>query len=80
VSLLLYDRPAEGTGYKQNLDGIRKSWRRTTRAIGGYYIGKLVIKDLGMIQLTDFYNTWLGMKIVEQTYSMETWSGLIWPG
>jgi hypothetical protein len=78
VSLLLYDRPAEGTGYRQNLDGILKGWRRTTRAIGGYYIGKLVIKDLSIMQLTDFYETWLGMKLVEETFGMETWSGIIW--
>jgi hypothetical protein len=37
-----------------------------------------VIKDLSIMQLTDFYETWLGMKLVEETFGMETWSGIIW--
>ena len=78
TTLLLYDRPAVGTTNRYNLDGIFGGWRRTKRAIGGYHTGRFTVKQLGMPQLTDFYNTWIGMKIVENTFGITSYEGIIW--
>ena len=78
TTLLLYDRPAEGTSARLNLQGMYESWRRTKRAIGGYHTGRFTVKQLGMPQLTDFYNTWIGMKIVENTFGITSYEGIIW--
>ena len=47
-------------------------------AIGGYHLGKFAIKNRGVQELTDFYNTWIGMKIVEKTFGMTSYEGIIW--
>lgn len=78
MSLILYDRPAEGIASRMKMDGVFESWRRTSRAVGGYYSGKMAVKDLGSTQLTEFYNTWLGMKIIEKNYGITTWEGIVW--
>ena len=78
TSLLLYDRPAEGTAIRLLLDGMISNWRRTKRAIGGYHLGSFEVTNLGMPQLTDFYNTWIGMKIVENTFGITSYEGIIW--
>ncbi len=31
-----------------------------------------------MLELTDFYNTWIGMKIVESTFGITSWEGIVW--
>jgi len=78
TSLLLYDRPAEGTAARHNLNGMFSNWRRTKRAIGGYHLGSFEVVGLGMPQLTDFYNTWIGMKIVENTFGITSYEGIVW--
>lgn len=78
TTLVLYDRPAEGTSVRLNLEGIIGGWRRTKRAVGGYYMGTFSVTSMGMPQLTDFYNTWLGMKIVERSFGMISYEGIIW--
>lgn len=78
TTLILYDRPAEGTTARLNLEGIQRGWRRTKRAIGGYHTGQFLIQNVGMQQLTDFYNSWIGMKIVERTFGIISWEGIIW--
>ena len=78
TSLVLYDRPAEGTNARYNLNGIFSNWRRTKRAIGGYHTGSFEVVGLGMPQLTDFYNTWIGMKIVENTFGITSYEGIVW--
>jgi hypothetical protein len=55
-----------------------EGWRRKKRAIGGFHTGKFSIRDRGMPELTDFYNTWIGMKIVESTFGIESYSGIVW--
>jgi len=82
MSVVLYESAArnwgEQTSYVTNLDGLYTSWRRTNRAIGGYHIGKLTIHDLGMPQLTNYFETWLGYRIVESICGLVTWEGLVW--
>jgi hypothetical protein len=78
TTLTLFDRPQEGTGSRVGLSGLIDSWQRKKRAIGGHHIGKFSIRNRGMIELTDFYNTWLGYKIVETSFGMESYSGLVW--
>ena len=78
TTLVLYDRPAEGTNARLNLHGLFANWRRTKRAIGGYHTGRFTVKQLGMPQLTDFYNTWIGMRITENTFGITSYDGIIW--
>jgi hypothetical protein len=78
TTLTLYDPPLEGTAIRGSLTGLFDSWRRTKRATGGYYEGKFIIREGGMQQLTDFYNTWIGCKVVESTFGITSWEGLVW--
>ena len=78
TTLNLYDRPAVSSGQRLNLHGVFSNWRRTKRAIGGYHTGRFTVKQLGFPQLTDFYNTWIGMKIVENTFGITSYDGIIW--
>jgi hypothetical protein len=78
TTLHLYDRPAEGTAYRLGLHGLFEGWKRKSRAIGGYHTGKFAIKNRGMLELTDFYNTWIGMKIVENTFGITSYEGIVW--
>ncbi|MHA2086372.1 MAG: hypothetical protein ACXABD_21720, partial [Candidatus Thorarchaeota archaeon] len=78
TTLHLYDRPAQGTQQRVNLYGLHEGWRRKKRAIGGFHTGKFAVKNKGMLELTDFYNSWIGMKIVESTFGMESYSGIVW--
>jgi hypothetical protein len=78
IGLNLYDRPAEGTNQKVSLTRYFDGWKRAKRAVGGYHLGKLTIKNRGMQELTDFYNTWLGFKIVESTFGITSYEGIIW--
>jgi hypothetical protein len=78
TTLHLYDRPAQGTQQRVNLYGLHEGWRRKKRAKGGFHTGKFAIKNRGMLELTDFYNTWIGMKIVENTFGIESYSGIVW--
>jgi hypothetical protein len=77
TTLHLYDRPAQGTQQRVNLYGLHEGWRRKKRAIGGFHTGKFAVKNKGMLELTDFYNSWIGMKIVESTFGMESYSGIV---
>ena len=78
TTLILYDRPAEGTAKQVNLSGKIDSWRRTKRAIGGHYMGQFAINSGGMPQLTDFFNNWIGYKIVENTFGITSYEGIVW--
>ena len=78
TTLNLYDRPAEGSAYRLGLDGLLSGWRRTKVSNGGYHLGSFSIRNRGMPELTDFYNTWLGMKVVENTFGITSYEGIIW--
>jgi hypothetical protein len=76
ISLNLFDRPAEGSEFKFNLDGMFSGWRRSKRAIGGYHLGKFAIRNRGIHELTNFYNSWLGYKLVEYTFGIISFEGI----
>ena len=78
TTLSLYDRPLEGTAFRGSLSGMFDSWRRTKRATGGYYEGKFIIRSGGMSELTDYYNKWIGCKVVETTFGIVSWEGIVW--
>lgn len=78
MSLLLYDKPAQSSAYWTNLDYHAQAWKRTKRANRGYHIGSFQIQNAEMTQLTDFYNTWMGNRVVESTYGITSWEGIIW--
>ncbi|MEE9466393.1 MAG: hypothetical protein V3W14_12570 [Candidatus Neomarinimicrobiota bacterium] len=46
--------------------------------MGGYHLGRFAVMNRGMAELTDFYDSWIGMKIVETTFGIESYSGIIW--
>jgi hypothetical protein len=78
TTLYLYDRPAQGTQVRANLTNLLDNWQRRKRANGGFHTGKFSIQNRGMLDLTDFYNTWIGMKIVERTFGIISYEGIIW--
>jgi hypothetical protein len=78
TSLNLYQRPAEGVNHRVNLVGLHENWRRKKRAIGGFHTGKFAIRNRGMPELTDFYNSWIGMTIIERTYGIISYEGIVW--
>jgi hypothetical protein len=76
--LTLYDQPTGTPAYRMSLSGLVGSWRRTVRSIGGYHLGKMRVRNLGIEKLSDFFNTWLGFTIYERTYGITTYEGIIW--
>jgi len=77
TTLHLYDTPAQGIAPVANLQGLFDSWRRSKRAIGGYYMGKMAIRSSGISTLTDYYENWIGCKIIERTYGMTSYEGIV---
>jgi len=74
---LLGDHP---NTYLMNLDRYHgESWRRTTRAIGGYWSGDFIITADRMkpLQMGHFFDTYIGHVIKEITFGVVTWEGQI---
>lgn len=77
-SLYLYQRLSEGTGYDMDLTRwARNTWRRSTRAVGGYWTGDLVIVGVSELMFQQLYSTMIGKRVRETSYSMTTWEGEI---
>lgn len=79
-TLLLYERLAiDPTAFWQNITTIARGWRRSTRAVGGFWMGDFTVaaEDLNPPEMIVFYNTCLGKRIVEKTGSITTWEGEI---
>lgn len=81
-NLLLYERPAtSATAYTGlNLTRHAYSWSRSTRALGGYWLGDFTITPDTMTpwRMERFFNDHIGKRIEERTYSILTWEGLLW--
>lgn len=80
ISLGLYQRVPRGTGLIQALDGVALGWKRTTRAIGGYWTATFTVRPdvLGWVGLAEAFDSWLGCRVVESTAGMTTWEGLVY--
>lgn len=75
-SLHLFQRLAEGTTWEQSLtDYARYTWRRTTRATGGYWAGDFVISGCSQYRLQQLYSTMIGKRIQEWSYGDVQWEG-----
>jgi hypothetical protein len=79
ISLLLFDRLAQGTAYRGNVTQHLPNWQRTTRSEGGYWMGDGTITPdtMGRSEMTDLYNSSIGRRLVETTYGIVTWEGEI---
>ena len=75
IDLLLFDRPARGDAFLRSVDGWSR-WRRKARAIGGNDVGSFNVGG-SRATLTDFYNTWLGCRLVERTFGFDAWVGMV---
>jgi len=75
-SLHLYQRLAEGSGWERDLTRYAAfNWRRTTRAMGGYWAGDFAISGVSQTRLQELYSTMIGKRIVEYSYGRVTWEG-----
>jgi hypothetical protein len=76
-SLLLYDRPARSDAFLENVTDLMPEWRHASRALGGYWTARGVVNDAEETKLIDAFQTWLGFRIVEKTYGITSWEGMI---
>jgi hypothetical protein len=77
-ALWQYQRLAEGSAWERDLTRYaRYTWRRTSRAMGGYWTGDFVIAGLASYKLEQLYSTLIGKRIVESSYGFTTWEGEI---
>lgn len=77
-NLLLYGKPALTIPPSYgNITQIAKGWRRTTRAVGGFWLGSFYL-DRSREELTWWYNQHMGCRIEEQTVGVVTWEGLVY--
>jgi len=81
VSLLLYERPAQSTtAFIGDLTPVIHDWRRTTRAMGGFWKGDFSITEADMSgnDMINFFTWNIGRRIVERTYGETiSWEGEI---
>ena len=75
-SLWMYQRLAEGSDYELDLTPYaRNTWRRTTRAMGGYWTADFTISGISTYRLQQLYSTIIGKRVVEMSYGMVRWEG-----
>lgn len=75
--LHVYQRLAEGDSWEMSLPWARPSWRRTTRARGGYWTADTVITGLASWRLKQLYDTLIGKRVQEWSCGTTTWEGEI---
>ena len=79
-NLLLYDRlDVSAAGYRGNITHLARDWRRSTRALGGYWTGDFTLTqdDVTRAEMVDFYHQAIGWRVSEQSYGFTTWEGEI---
>jgi len=79
VNLWLMDNVKHGTAFIRSLTRHAPDWQRTTKAIGGWWIGDFTITTATMtpVQMDKAFKSWLNHRIVEKTYSITSWAGYI---
>lgn len=62
-----------------DLTSVAYGWRRSSRAIGGYWLGSFILSqaDFTRAELQEFYNLKVGCRLVERTFGMKSWEGYI---
>jgi hypothetical protein len=77
-ALWMHHRLIDGTGFDEDLTRYaRYTWRRTTRAMGGFWTGEFIISGVSQVKLQQFYSTMIGKRIVESSYGFTSWEGEI---
>jgi hypothetical protein len=84
-SLFLYDRIANPItdftpdAYRKVLTNHATDWMRTVRAAGGYFTGDFTVtpQTMSRQEMINFYETGIGMRVVERTAGIVTWEGEI---
>ena len=76
----LYATITDGLAYTGDLTYHATGWKRSSRAIGGYWSGSFMLSSdtLSRPELDAFYNDALGCRIVETCYGMTSWEGMVW--
>jgi hypothetical protein len=77
MTLVLAKRPAASNYELLDLTHLMPDFRRSSRAVGGYWQGTGTIRGPARIDLQDYYNNWIGRQIIEYAYGFECWRGLI---
>ena len=79
ITLQLFDRAQTGDNYHGNITGLARNWRRSTRAVGGFWTGDFMIsnQDLSRGDLIDMFNAAIGWRVIEKSYGAITWEGEI---
>ena len=80
INLLLRERAKAGTDtYINNITSLARDWQRTTRAIGGYWLGDFIVglDTLSQMDMIRFFEQYLGCKVIEKTSGIVTWEGEI---
>lgn len=57
-----------------------RGWSRSIRAVGGYWLGSFALseEDIPRVALHDFYASRLGNRLVEKSYGVTSWEGLLY--
>lgn len=79
MSLHLYQRPARGSAHLADLTPMAAGWRRSSRAVGGFWDGEFSTANLTRAEMIDFFDSYLGCAVTELgPGGMVAWEGLVW--
>lgn len=77
VELLLYGNVLEGGGFVRNAtEQLKRTWRRSIRDIGGYWIGTAEYEG-STAEMLDIFQNGLQYQIQERAKGLVTWQGFI---
>lgn len=76
--ILLFDRPKRSDAFWGNLTRFANEWRRTIRTVGGYWDGKFTVDGVRRTELVNYYSRWIGCRIMEKTFGMTSWEGIVY--
>lgn len=61
-----------------NLNEITSGWSRSSLAIGGFDEGSFRVEGPSKSTLIEFFDRWLGYRLVEKSYGTTSWEGIVW--
>lgn len=79
-SLAVFGRPTGNEAFRGELTAAAHDWRRTTRALGGFWLGSfsLSAQDFTRRELFDFYESSIGYVVREYAAGgLLTWEGIV---
>jgi len=78
--LELFGRLTGNGAFVGNYTEVGRGWQRTIAAVGGYKLGSFYLseEDLTLRELEAFYSQNLGYRLLEMTFGMESWEGLLY--